>query len=155
MIFTREQFNEEIKSFHLRHSQHWSLLTTEQPFNKDPLLYLKMTLGVGQLQLDSFIVYSDSYQVPVLYFLPLIDTEESSRFARIDEIKEILESDPGSIDLAENPVNGLIMYHVHPCLTSKFMTEIFDSLSDSKCPSIIESWLSFCPLIPTKKSIFT
>lgn len=153
MILTINQFNDEINSFHSKYSDKWSLLSNPRPFHKDPQLFLKMTLKINPLQLDSYIVYSYSYQVPVLYFLPLIDTEESARFAKIDELKQILESDPGSIDLAENPINGLVMYHVHPCLTSKFMKEIIDaSLSQSSKVSLIESWLSFCPLIPIKKS---
>lgn len=147
MILTRNQFNDEIKSFQLKNFNNWALLSKNNLYISQ--LYLKMSADLGQMQLEAYIVYSESYQVPVLYFLPLINSEESSRFAKIDELIPLLESDPGSIDLAENPVNGLIMYHVHPCLTSKFMAEVLGN--STRNGNLIKSWLSFCPLIPIKK----
>jgi hypothetical protein len=154
MILNRNQFNQEIKSFHQKYSDNWILLTHESAFNKDSCLYLKMTDSYNQFTIDSFIVFSDSYHVPVLYFLPMLHTEESTRLARIDELKDLLSSDPGSIALAENPINGLVMFHVHPCLTSKFMEEVLNPVSSDNSPiPLIESWLSFCPLIPTRNSL--
>lgn len=155
MIFNRNQFNQEIKSFHQKYSENWDLLTCENQFLKDSCIYLKMTSSHNQFIIDSYIVLSDSYQVPVLYFLPMIQTDELIRLAKLDELKDLLTTDPGSIALAENPINGLVMFHVHPCLTSKFMEEVLNSVSrnaNSKI-SLIESWLSFCPLIPIQKSI--
>jgi len=155
MIFNRNQFNQEINSFHRKYSDKWNLLTGDNQFLKDSCLYLKMTSSYNQFIIDSYIVLSDSYQVPVLYFLPMIQTEQSIRLAKLDELKDLLTADPGSIALAENPINGLVMFHVHPCLTSKFMEEVLNSVSsinNSKI-SLIESWLSFCPLIPINKSI--
>lgn len=154
MISNRNQFNQEIKYFHQKYSDNWNILSCENQFLKDSCLYLKMTSSYNQFIIDSYIVFSDSYQVPVIYFLPMIHTEESSRLAKIDELKDILSSDPGSITLGENPINGLIMFHVHPCLTLKFMEEVLSSVSSNNSQiSIIESWLSFCPIIPIKQSI--
>lgn len=154
MILTRNQFNQEIKSFYQKYPHNWNLLKVENAFLKDSFLYLKISTNYNQFAIDSYIVYSDSYQVPVLYFLPMINTEESTRLANLDELKEILSADPGSIALAENPVNGLVMFHVHPCLTSKFMEEVLNNIPKDKYQiSIIESWLSFCPLIPVKNHL--
>jgi hypothetical protein len=168
-MFSREHFNSSIIEFHKKYSNKWEILNQENKFqrvNKILQLYLKMTSTYNELLIDSYIIYSDSYGQPVLYFLPMIQTEDSSRFPSFDELKLFLTGDIGSISMDENPINGLLMYKIHPCLTAQFMKEIFDSIENSnnyksinnnnntksKC-SYIESWLSFCPFIPIKKSL--
>lgn len=69
------------------------------------------------LEVQSYIVYSISYQVPVLFFLPMITSENLTKFATIDQIKDYLSSDdPGSISLSVSTlitftyVNSLLLY---------------------------------------------
>ena len=151
-MFSRDDFNSSINEFQAKYSDKWTLLIHENQYLKVPHIYLKTTVTYCDLEIDSYIIYSDSYEQPILYFLPMIQIEDSSKFATIDELKPFIFADIGSISLAENPVNGLLMYNIHPCLTGKFMNEILSQVpvNSQKC-SYIESWLSFCPLIPIKK----
>lgn len=151
MTLSRDQFNLEIKEFQLKYSSKWTLLAKSDIFLKEPQLYLKTTIHESNLLMDAYITYSDSYQVPILYFLPMIQSDEFSQFASLDTLKQLLTADPGSIALAENPINGLVMYTVHPCLTSEFMSEILSSVNQL---NYIESWLSFCPFLPIYNNIF-
>ena len=154
-MFSRDHFNSSIKEFQAKYSAKWDLLIHENQFLKYSQLYLKMTsVYNNELAIDSYIVYSDSYGQPVLYFLPMIQTEDSTKFASIEDLKLFLSADIGSISIAENPINGLLMYIIHPCFTGKFMNEILNSVEKSviQC-SYIESWLSFCPFIPIKRSL--
>ena len=155
-MFRREQFNSSIKEFHSKYSDKWSILIQENQFQKSSQVYLKMASTFNDLEIDSYIVYSDSYGQPILYFLPMLQFQDSSRFASIDELRPYLSSEISSISLSENPINGLLMYSIHPCFTAEFMFEIFNSIEDSDHGSVkkctyIESWLSFCPFIPVKK----
>lgn len=153
---SRNKFNHEINEFQSKRSNNWTVLTKSVQLLKDSQSsYLKTTIHASNLITDVYIIYSDSYQVPVLYFLPMVQSDESSsQFASLETLKPFLTTDPGSIALAENPVNGLVMYNVHPCLTSEFMKEILNSVKDSSYNlNYIESWLSFCPFIPIIKSL--
>ncbi len=151
MTLSRDQFNLEIREFQLKYSSKWTLLAKSAILLKDPQLYLKTTIHESNILIDAYIAYSDSYQAPVLYFLPMIQSDESSQFASLDTLKPFLTADPGSIALAENPINGLVMYNVHPCLTSEFMSEILNSVNHF---NYIESWLSFCPFLPIYNNTF-
>ena len=152
MSLTRLQFNQEIKSFQLKHSKTWNIIITESSFSLikySQAAYLKAIIKESSFVISAYIVYSDSYNVPVLYLSIMIETEDSSRFASLDELKPFLTADPGSISVAENPINGLLMFNVHPCLTAEFMKEVFNSVSKDSMTenlSYIESWLSFCPI---------
>lgn len=154
---SKDQFKLEINQFKAKYSNNWELLYKNSM--KDSHSYLKTTIHESNLITDAYIVYSDSYQVPVLYFLPTVQTDDSSHFASLDELKPFLTADPGSIAFAENPINGIVMYNVHPCLTAEFMNEILNSVKGSNkgenSPNYIECWLSFCPFVPVIKTLKT
>lgn len=101
MTLSKDRFNKEIEHFHNKYSDKWKLLSQINQFNTQK--YLKMTSmhQDGLLEIQSYIIYSNSYQVPVLFFLPMIIEEDSTKFANLDEMKEYLSSDDvGSISLA-------------------------------------------------------
>ena len=160
MLWNRCQFNSEIIEFSRRNSQHWKLIELQRKeiiskTDKVPELYAKCSYKDLQLGIDFefYIIYSPSYQVPVLYFLPFISKNDISSVAKLEDFYSLLSSDSTAISLSENPINGLMMYSIHPCLTSKFMEEIISSVQlgeYSSSFSAIGSWLSFCPIEPLK-----
>lgn len=103
---------------------------------------------------DLYIVYSTSYCVPVLYFCPMISTGDTLRFASLDECQCALHE--AHIALGENPVNGLVMYFVHPCRTAVFMDEVFATMHSTArdAGAYIRSWLSFLPRLEVIDSMF-
>ena len=93
MSLTRLQFNQEIKSFQLKHSKIWNIIINESSFSLikySQAAYLKAIIKESGFVISAYIVYSDSYNVPVLYFSIMIETEDSSRFASLDELKPFL-----------------------------------------------------------------
>lgn len=154
-MFSKDQFNYSIKEFHQKYSDKWTLITHKDDLRKSSQNYLKMSSVYEELEIDSYIIYSETYCQPVLFFLPMTISDDSKQFTSFDNLKPFLNSDFGSIALAENPINGLLMYNIHPCSTAEFMQEILNSISGEyeHKNSYIESWLSFCPFVPVKKSL--
>ena len=101
MTLSKDRFNQEIEHFHNKYSDQWKLFSQINQFNTQKYLKKTSIHRNGLLEVQSYIIYSNSYQVPVLFFLPMILKEDSTKFANIDEIKEYLSSDDvGSISLA-------------------------------------------------------
>jgi len=78
---------------------------------------------------DYHIVYSTTYQQPVLYFNAF---KPDGKLLTHNEILYTLQISPGSenhpfISQKEHPVLGIPFYHIHPCETSKLMKEILIS----------------------------
>lgn len=102
MTLTRVQFDSEILLFQSKNPD-WAHLkqrnipsSTHKDKDKN-IFYLKKqyTFHIGFpsiILLDIYIVYSDSYQVPVLYFSPIIITEDFdfSGIATLDQIYPVV-----------------------------------------------------------------
>jgi hypothetical protein len=103
MTLTREAFLNEVAKFQASYPNSWlqssvpSILTKQS----DSVFLLKRVDFNDALHLDFYIVYSPSYRVPVLFFLPCIAIDNETRFATIDELCDVLlTDDPTSISLA-------------------------------------------------------
>lgn len=165
MLWDRSQFNSEITKFTEKNSNFWKLIEVNRP--TDALLKVKLATELYAksfysdtklgIEIEFYIIYSTSYQVPVLYFLPFVKNINNISVAKIEDLDKLLHADLAAISLSENPINGLMMYSIHPCLTSKFMEEVISSSSNytkfMHSFSVIESWLSFCPIKPLKSLI--
>ena len=112
------------------------------------------------------IVYSDSYEVPILYFNA---TQSNGQQLSLDDIwkivsKDLTSSNPDRWSLVsqqEHPLLGRPFYHVHPCHTAKVMgkaltvlsceqhrSETMSSNGGTNSPNYLIAWLStFGPLV--------
>lgn len=83
------------------------------------------------------IVYSPSYQVPVLYirFTDFFNKENGSRMPTLDQVYDLLVPAAqraamqqvgvmGALSLADHPMFNLPAYFVHPCRTSEVMARM-------------------------------
>ncbi|KAI8379797.1 autophagocytosis associated protein [Radiomyces spectabilis] len=102
------------------------------------------------ISLEHHIVYSTSYQVPVLYFnasfsdgAPL-SLDDLYRYVIPDTLANNLRNSPisiqGSISLTEHPVLGTPFWYIHPCNTEALMQTIDYSITTE---NYIKVWLSF------------
>jgi len=82
------------------------------------------------------IVYSISYQVPVVYFNVF---HPDGNLFQLDEIQSLMK-EAVIITQCDHPVLSIPFWSVHPCETKVFMTEIFDSGLE-KCNYLV-SWFS-------------
>ncbi|KAG2183741.1 hypothetical protein INT43_006752, partial [Umbelopsis isabellina] len=104
---------------------------------------------ITTLQIEYHVVYSSSYQVPVLYFNAyysngsVLTRDELDKFVINPSYREPLKSSTlmqqGSISQQEHPILGLPFYYIHPCDTASLMAQV--DISDINC--YIMSWLSF------------
>lgn len=109
---------------------------------------------ITTLQIEYHVVYSSSYQVPVLYFNAyysngsVLTKDELEEFVINPNYREPLKSSTlmqqGSISQQEHPILGLPFYYIHPCDTASLMSQV----DLSNINYYIMSWLSFFgPLI--------
>jgi ubiquitin-like-conjugating enzyme ATG10 len=78
-----------------------------------------------ELELHYHIVYSVSYQVPVLYFTPATPLGVEETVALVSE-----GYPHGAVTQQEHPLNGEIWWFVHPCHTAEFMREFQGRLGE-------------------------
>ena len=105
------------------------------------------------------VVYSESYQVPVMYFTA---SWPDGRQLQVDQVWEQVnpESAPGVIDKlstltqTEHPLLGMPCYHVHPCNTATLMASVITDDTNSDEPEVkwqtryLVMWLSLVsPLV--------
>lgn len=93
------------------------------------------------------IVYSPTYQVPVLYITfqqpPGASTADAGTITptSIDRVYELLVPAPaqaqikdigimGALSMTDHPVAGTPAYFVHPCRTAEVMSELFGAPDD-------------------------
>ncbi|CAI8057825.1 Ubiquitin-like-conjugating enzyme ATG10 [Geodia barretti] len=119
--------------------------------------------GTGKLsektvQFEYHVIYSPSYQVPVLFFTA---TFHSGRLVPLKEIWKFLSPfhvtrDSGmeweSVTQQEHPIFGRPFYHLHPCHTSNVMATILTAnkheRGDRDIKNYLLSWLTiFGPTI--------
>ncbi|VDN83866.1 unnamed protein product [Brugia pahangi] len=112
----------------------------------------------GQTILRTFhITYSESYEVPILWFIfsrqtgALLNIEEILELMPADKQKTILSNCLTSISQREHPVFNLLFYHFHPCRTANLMKEV-------RYDNYVISWLSIfgslLHLLPLPNEIF-
>lgn len=117
--------------------------------------------------LEHHIVYSPSYQVPVLYFnvydssksfvllyfLPLLSSlstkrekggsvlpwEQVDRFLRV--ARGSLSSQQAIISQTEHPILGLPFFYIHPCETQRLLKTL--AIQQLTTSNFIKVWLSF------------
>ncbi|KAJ2955195.1 hypothetical protein NQZ79_g8770 [Umbelopsis isabellina] len=141
----------------IRHSYSLlSFIAIPQIFNDTPEIDHDISDGatvelpdITTLQIEYHVVYSSSYQVPVLYFNAyysngsVLTRDELDQFVINPNYREPLKSSTllqqGSVSQQEHPVLGLPFYYIHPCDTASLMTQV--NISDINC--YITSWLSF------------
>ena len=105
------------------------------------------------------VVYSESYQVPVIYFTA---SWPDGRQLNVDQVWEQVnpESATGVIDKlstltqTEHPLMGMPCYHVHPCNTTTLMASVLNDSADCDEPAVkwqtryVIMWLSLVsPLV--------
>ena len=109
------------------------------------------------ITVEYHIVYSVSYEVPILYF---IATHTNGSQLQLEDIWKIVSKDLTStstdrwslVSQQDHPLLGRPYYHVHPCHTAKVMGQAND-LSQGASNYLI-SWLSvFGPIIGLKVPI--
>ncbi|XP_043920188.1 ubiquitin-like-conjugating enzyme ATG10 isoform X3 [Protopterus annectens] len=95
------------------------------------------------------VVYSSSYQVPVLYFRACYTDGKPLTLEEIwGSVNEcyrdhLLQEAWETITQQEHPLLGQPFFVLHPCRTAKFMSAIFPKAQQSKCPvNYITTWLS-------------
>ena len=93
------------------------------------------TLGVTDIQLICYhytIVYSESYQVPVVYFTASWQDGRQLQLQQVwDQVQVQLSSDVvnkfSTMTQTEHPLLGIPCYHLHPCNTATMMSSVLDS----------------------------
>ncbi|KAL4797361.1 hypothetical protein BDV19DRAFT_61735 [Aspergillus venezuelensis] len=98
---------------------------------EDPECFIRTFDKSGRLQVDYDIVFSPTYQVPVLYFVsqrmgkPLGIDEVYSHLVR-DQYRKNIEGVGimGGISFGYHPVSGTPAFFVHPCNTAEAMKDI-------------------------------
>lgn len=113
---------------------------------------------VEMIQIEHHIVYSTSYQVPVLYFRASYQGRQAKLFLVFPLLKQLpcLDGTPLSLEdiqrqiipeiyhdqviisQAEHPLLSKPFWYIHPCDTRKFMDAIQFNHMD-----YIKTWLSF------------
>ncbi|CAO3618307.1 unnamed protein product [Cunninghamella echinulata] len=98
------------------------------------------------------ILYSPTYQVPVLYFNAqhmdgsTLSLEEIYEYIIPDTYKKELKTSPinvyGSISQADHPLNGAPFWYIHPCQTQNMLQSIA-GVDDLSVDNYIKIWLSF------------
>ncbi|OZC05083.1 autophagocytosis associated protein [Onchocerca flexuosa] len=112
----------------------------------------------GETILRTFhITYSESYEVPVLWFIfsrqtgALLSMEEILELIPADKKKAILADCLTSISQREHPIFNLLFYHFHPCRTADLMKNV-------RYDNYVISWLSIfgslLHLLPLSNEIF-
>ena len=89
------------------------------------------------------VVYSESYQVPVMYFTA---SWPDGRQLQVDQVWEQVnpESAPGVVDKlstltqTEHPLLGMPCYHVHPCNTATLMASVLND--DTSSDELTMKW---------------
>lgn len=123
------------------------------------------TLDVTNIQSICYhynIVYSESYQVPVMYFTA---SHQDGRQLQLEQIWDqmILSSNVvdklSTLTQTEHPLLGIPCYHVHPCNTATMMSSVLDNkMEDSDIMKwqtrYLMMWLSLVsPLVNSSMSI--
>jgi ubiquitin-like-conjugating enzyme ATG10 len=88
------------------------------------------------------ILYSPSYQVPVLYihFKDFINKDNGSRMPTLEQVYDLLVPDAsrpsmqqvsvmGALSLADHPISNMPAYFVHPCRTAEAMASMTEGRS--------------------------
>ena len=93
------------------------------------------TLGVTNIQSVCYhytIVYSESYQVPVVYFTASWQDGRQLQLQQVwDQI--LLPSDVNKLSTltqTEHPLLGIPCYHLHPCNTATMMSSVLDNKTE-------------------------
>ena len=91
-----------------------------------------VTLAVPNVQLICYhytIVYSESYQVPVMYFTA---SWQDGRQLQLHEVWEQIPSTSDVVDKlstltqTEHPLLGIPCYHIHPCNSATMMSSVLE-----------------------------
>ncbi|KAI8091846.1 autophagocytosis associated protein [Thamnidium elegans] len=97
------------------------------------------TTNMEIIQLEYHIVYSTSYQVPVLYFRASYqDATPLSLQEIFQKITPSIYHDQVMITQTEHPLTGTPFWFIHPCDTQKLMGIVQFEYLD-----YIKTWLSF------------
>lgn len=101
------------------------------------------------IKYEYHVLYSCSYQVPVLYFrASFLDGKPlalKDLWERVHECYKtrLLQGPWDTITQQEHPILGQPFFVLHPCKTSEFMTPVFKSSQKTKRNvNYITSWLS-------------
>jgi ubiquitin-like-conjugating enzyme ATG10 len=93
------------------------------------------------LEFEYHILYSQIYQVPVLYF-NVYDLKDGKLLKQDEVISECstfeVENKFCFITQGQHPILSSMFFYLHPCQTSEFMNE-----KNVKKENYIVSWLSF------------
>jgi len=120
------------------------LVESQELDTEDDVSSLKNSNTVAHFY-DYHIVYSTSYQVPVLYFNAyhqdgsLLDWEEI--WNDLPENFQNEEKRWNLITQNDHPVLGIPFYFIHPCETAK-LVEVLQSTETTNNRNVLLSWLS-------------
>ncbi|CAB3411094.1 unnamed protein product [Caenorhabditis bovis] len=127
-----QEFNTQLHEFCRTMNE---LSTTPWNIIKDEIgEYARQICGISTpegeiLNRDVYIVYSETYRVPVLWFNFF---RQDGRPILIDDLKKVLknlENEPTSSLLSrmshgEHPHLGVLYYNIHPCNTNNVMNQL-------------------------------
>ncbi|KAH9844418.1 autophagy-related protein Atg10 [Teratosphaeria destructans] len=118
---------------------------------EDPEALQSVSSQKTETRVDYDIIYSPSYQVPVLYLTatPLSGTGPTSLAQIYDllvpsQCRNQIESMGvmGAVSMSEHPITGLPVFFVHPCRTAEAMAEVVQGRGDSLSPAeYLMMWL--------------
>lgn len=118
----------------------------------EDILEDSQTAGISKLETVRYefhVVYSSSYQVPVLYFRACYTDGKPLTLEEIwGSVNEcyrdhLLQGAWETITQQEHPLLGQPFFVLHPCRTAKFMTAVLPKAQQTKCPvNYITTWLS-------------
>ncbi|XP_043826625.1 ubiquitin-like-conjugating enzyme ATG10 isoform X2 [Dromiciops gliroides] len=118
-------------------------------FYSDDSEVLRPTVVSEVIRYEYHILYSCSYQVPVLYFrASFLDGRPLTLEEIWDGVHQfykgrLLQEPWSTITQQEHPILGQPFFVLHPCKTSEFMTFLLkDSEKDFRNMNYITSWLS-------------
>ncbi|CAD6566819.1 MAG: hypothetical protein CYPHOPRED_001130 [Cyphobasidiales sp. Tagirdzhanova-0007] len=114
-------------------------------------------LALDRAFVDYYVVYSPSYQVPVLYFRGrdrgsqlklelLLHSALFGRSSREYPLNTLNEAVDGSghmpaVSQGEHPVSGLPCYFLHPCETSAALQDILGPAQAVPPHKLMETWM--------------
>ncbi|EFO17560.2 autophagocytosis associated protein domain-containing protein [Loa loa] len=144
---------EKTADLDLRYQWQFNDYRNEQFLSNSSVLELN-----GETILRTFhITYSESYGVPILWF---IFSRQTGALLSIEEILELMPADKQkaisadcltSISQREHPAFNLLFYHFHPCRTADVMKNV-------RYDNYVISWLSIfgslLHLLPLPNEIF-
>ena len=111
------------------------------------------------LTCEYHVIYSSSYQVPVLYFTACYC---NGKLALLNDLWELLPINSlvkengkwGVLTDTEHPFLLRPFYHIHPCHTAKMMAALGAGDASGHCDNYVLAWLSvFGPLVGLSLSL--